>query len=242
MSSIKERYQNPVINDDIKLRLLAYNANSKANFSSIDKVEIYFLDPSEKTESNISGQRLVKTITNIQNTDVGSYLVTFKAEQDLFTIGQYIDVWYVNIENESTTVTNNFEIYPNLWMTTATPIIYDFNFFLRPNRIKKGSKRWLIVEIIPNVPNSSSLEEYYKNLAITSDIKISIEQKCGPCISDICDLRKIVENELIELREKCMAYYFLDTTEMDLGIYEVSFELSFGDCVYISEKQALQID
>lgn len=240
--STRERYQNPVINDDLKLRLMAYNANTKANFSSIDKVEIYFLDPNEITELNKNGARLVKTITDVTTTDVGSYLISFKAEQDLFVIGQYIDVWYVNIENESTTIQNNFEIYPNLWFTTSTPIIYDFNFFLRPNRIKKGSKRWLVVEIIPNVPNSNSLEEYYKNLAIVADIKISIEQKCGPCMPELCDLRKIIENETIELREKCMAYYFLDTTDIDIGIYDVYFELAFGDCVYISEKQQLQID
>lgn len=242
MSSTRERYQNPVINDNVNLRLMAYNANVKANFTSIDKVEIYFLDPDEKNDLNPNGSRLVKTITNITSTDVGSYLINFKLEQDLFTIGQYVDIWYVNIENESTTIQNNFEIFPNLWFTTPTPIIYDFNFFLRPNRIRKGSKRWLTIEIVPNVPNSNSLEEYYKNLAIIADIKINMEQKCGPCLPDLCDLRKVIENEPIELREKCMAYYFLDTNDLELGIYEVYFELTFGDCVYISEKQNLQID
>jgi len=243
----KERYQNPVINDNIKLRLLAYNSNQKANFESIEKVEIYFLDPTEVSESNPRGLRLVRTIngTDVSNTDVGSYITSFVAEPLLYTIGKYVDIWYVTVDGESATVENNFEIYPNTWFTSSTPLIYDFNFFLSPSRIKKGSKRWLTVEIVPNVPNQHYLTEYYRNLAIISDIKITIEQECVPCMPTECDLRIVVDNEQLEIREKCNAYYFLDTTEngLDLkqGVYSVTFELSFGDSIYISEKQNLQI-
>lgn len=243
----KERYQNPVINDEIKLRLMAYNANSKTNFTSIEKIDLYYFDPEEKTAENPEGLRLVQTIPaeDVVNTEIGSYSVNFFAEQELFTIGRYTDVWHVTVENESTTISNNFEIYPNLWFTSTTPIIYDFNFFLRPNRIKKGSKRWLTVEIIPNVPNGNTLMEYYQNLAIISNIKITIEQECVPCMPSECDLRIVVDNELVELREKCNAYYYLDTTEdgLDLkqGMYNVTFEMEFGDSIFISEKQALQI-
>ena len=126
----KERYQNPVIGDNIKLRLMAYNSNSKTNFTSIEKIEIYYLDPEEKTEENPNGLRLVKTIASeeVENSEIGIYSVSFIAEKDLFTIGKYIDVWHVIVEDESTNIQNNFEIYPNLWFTTTTPIIYDFNF------------------------------------------------------------------------------------------------------------------
>lgn len=243
----KERYQNPVINDEIKLRLMAYNANSKTNFTSIEKIDLYFFDPEEKTEQNPDGLRLVRTIPggDVVNAEVGNYSVNFVAEEDLFTIGKYTDVWHVTVGNESTTISNNFEIYPNLWFTSTTPIIYDFNFFLRPNRIKKGSKRWITVEIVPNVPNANSLMEYYQNLAIISNVKITIEQECVPCMPAECDLRIVVDNELLELREKCNAYYYLDTTESGLdlkqGMYNVIFEMEFGDSVFISEKQALQI-
>lgn len=243
----KERYQNPVISDNIKLRLMAYNSNSKTNFTSIEKIEIYYLDPEEKTEDNPNGLRLVKTIPpeDIENAEIGMYSVIFNAEKDLFTIGKYIDVWHVVVEDESTSIQNNFEIYPNLWFTTTTPIIYDFNFFLRPNRIKRGSKRWLTVEIIPNVPNTNILTEYYQNLAIISNVKIKIDQECVPCMPEECDLRTVVDNELLEIREKCNAYYFLDTTEngLDLkeGMYSVTFEMEFGDSIFISEKQSLQI-
>ena len=108
----KERYQNPVINDNIKLRLLAYNSNQKANFESIEKVEIYFLDPTEVSESNPRGLRLVRTIngTDVSNTDVGSYITSFVAEPLLYTIGKYVDIWYVTVDGESATVENNFEI------------------------------------------------------------------------------------------------------------------------------------
>ena len=243
----KERYQNPVIGDNIKLRLMAYNSNSKTNFTSIEKIEIYYLDPEEKTEENPNGLRLVRTIPSedVENSEIGIYSVSFIAEKDLFTIGKYIDVWHVIVEDESTNIQNNFEIYPNLWFTTTTPIIYDFNFFLRPNRIKRGSKRWLTVEIVPNVPNTNVLTEYYQNLAIISNVKIKIDQECVPCMPEECDLRTVVDNELLEIREKCNAYYFLDTTEnaLDLkeGMYSVIFEMEFGDSIFISEKQSLQI-
>lgn len=243
----KERYQNPVIGDNIKLRLLSYNSNSKANFDAVEKVEIYFLDPTEITESNPKGMRLVRSINSVDitNSDVGSYLTAFIAEPLQFTIGKYIDVWYVTIDDETATIENNFEIYPNTWFTSPTPLIYDFNFFLNPTRIKKGSKRWLTVEIVPNVPNQHYLTEYYRNLAIIADVKIKIEQECVPCMPTECDLRIVVDNEQLEIREKCNAYYFLDTTEngLDLkpGVYAVTFEMTFGDSIYISEKQNLQI-
>ena len=74
-----------------------------------------------------------------------------------------------------------------------------------------------------------------------SDLKISIEQACGNCLSDEQDLRLIVDKELVQSREKRYGYYKLDTTEMDCGIYNVWFQLEFGGNVYISDKMQLQI-
>ena len=99
----------------------------------------------------------------------------------------------------------------------------------------------MIIDITPNVPKSSDLEKYYQNLAITSPISISIEQECGECIPVEQDLRLVVDCEVVELREKCVGYYFLDTTELDCGIYNVWFQMDFGNTVHISDKQQIQI-
>jgi len=49
----------------------------------------------------------------------------------------------------------------------------------------------------------------------------------------------------VPYREKCLGYYFLDTSEdgldMKEGIYSVYFEMLFGESTYISEKIQLQI-
>ena len=36
-------------------------------------------------------------------------------------------------------------------------------------------------------------------------------------------------------------YYLLDTTEMEIGIYDVWYELDLGGNTYISDRQSLQI-
>lgn len=244
---MKERYQNPVITDIVRLRLLSYNSNARADLDSIDKIEIYFLDPAEVSETNVDGRRLVQTIdgTTVTQEETGLYSIQVTLERDRYTIGNYIDIWYCQVGEESAPISNNFAVYPNLWFTTTTPIVYDFNFSFRPNRIRAGSKRWLVVEVVPNVTNGNELLEYYQNLAIVSPIKISIELECGECVPVECDLKLIVDREDVELREKCLAYYFIDTTEdgldMKEGIYNVWFEIGLGENVYISEKQQLQI-
>lgn len=239
---MKERYQNPVIRDEIKLRLFSYNSNNRANVGSISKVEIYFLDPEEKTETNPDGRRLVQTIEDIVQEETGLYSVTFIAESELFTIGQYVDVWNVTVGTENAKIENYFQIFPDLWFTTPIPIIYDFDFSFRPNRLRKGAKRYLAIEIIPNVPNKDQLFSYYQNLAITSPIKISISQECGECLPAEEDLRLIIDEASVELREKCAGYYFLDTTDLEVGIYNVWFKIEMGESVYISDKQPLQIN
>ena len=82
---------------------------------------------------------------------------------------------------------------------------------------------------------------YYENLAIVSDLKVSMEQVCGDCVPAEEDLRLVIDRELVNYREKGYAYYFLDTTQFDEGVYNVWFELCFGENVFISDKNALQI-
>lgn len=243
----KERYQNPVIGDVIDLRFFTYNSNNRASVHEIQKVEIWYLDPEEQDEENPDGRRLIETITSITTVEEGEYLVSVTAEEDTYIIGNYIDLWYVVFRDGDDPViqTKEFQIYPDLWYTGTTPIVYDFSFRFQPNRIRKGSKQYLIVQIKPNVRNASDLEEYYTNLAIAAPLKISIEQECVECMPEEQDLRLVVDEEDIDYREKCLGYYLLDTTEdgLDLkeGLYNVWFEMTFGDSIYVSEKMQLQI-
>jgi len=164
-------------------------------------------------------------------------------EQAVYTIGRYSDVWTVEVESGETEaqIENSFEIFPDLWFTSPVPVVYGFDFSFRPNKIRQGSKNYLIIDITPNVPKTSDLNRYYQNLAIVSPLKVSIEQECGECMPAEQDLRLVVDCELVELREKCVGYYYLDTTEMDCGIYNVWFQMDFGDTVHISDKQQVQI-
>lgn len=239
----KERYQNPVVDDDIKLRLFTYNSNSKTSVQAVDKVEIYHLDPTEVSDANPYGKRLVETITSITNEDTGQYLIETNLESPKYVIGRYLDVWYVQYsENDIVaTVENHWQIFPNLWHTTPIPVVYDFKFTFSPNKIRQGSKKWLIIDITPSVPRATDLNRYYENLAIVNPLKISIDMNCGDCVPTEQDLRSIVEEADIDYREKCKGYYLLDTNDMDCGIYDVWLKMEFGDTIHISDKLPLQI-
>jgi hypothetical protein len=243
----KERKQAPVIGDDLTLRLFIYNSNNRANVNSVEKVDIYFLDPAEVTETNPYGKRLVKTIEDTEVTFVedGQYSITVTLEPECFTIGQYIDEWHLQTREADPIikVENMFEVKPDLWYTTPIPVVYDFNYAFRPNKIRSGSKRWMIIDITPNVPNACDLERYYTNLCIVSPLKISIEMACVECMPKEQDLRLVVDREEVQFREKGQGFYFLDTNELELdcGIYNVWFEMEFGESLYISDKQQLQI-
>ena len=242
----KERTQNPTCNDTIRLRLFSYNSNNRANLQSIQKVDIYTLDPGEVTEVNPDGRRLVQTIegSSVVAESTGAYYVDVQAADPLYTIGDYLDVWSVTFESNECAqaeITNKFRLYPDLWFTSPIPPVYDFSFGFKPNRIVKGSRRYLVINISPNVPRGADLLPYYENLAIVSDLRVSIEQACGDCVPQEKDLRLVVDRQLVDYRERMYAYYFLDTTEYDSGIYNVWFELSYGENVFISEKNQLQI-
>lgn len=245
MSSIKERYQNPVIGDTIRLRLFFYNSNNFADVDSIEQVEIYKVAEGASM-NDASARTLCATYpgTSIVKTETGQYYLDIVASDPCFTIGNYVDIWKVNFTdtfNDQTDVINPFTIYPNLWYTTPIPVVYDFNFAFRPSRLRKGSKRYLIIEVTPNVPKGTDLQRYYENLAIVGNIKISMEQRTGDCLPEEQDLRVILDKVDVTFREKKYGYYMLDTSELEIGIYDVWFELDIGENIYISERYQLQI-
>ena len=245
MSSIKERYQNPSINETVRLRLFFYNANNFSNVNSIEKIEIFKIEDGRSIQ-DVSARTFVKSIpvANVVNDGVGKYYVDVLLEDGVYLLGNYCDVWTINFVNDnegSSEVVNPFTVYPNLWYSTPIPVVYDFSFIFRPQKLRKGSKRYLIVEITPNVPKGTDLQRYYENLAIVSDLKISIEQRSGNCLPSETDLRLIVDRASVDYREKKFGYYMLDTSEMEVGIYDIWFEMEMGENVYISDRFQLQI-
>lgn len=247
--AIKERNQNPVVGDLLNLRMFTYNSNHRQAVDSVDQVEIYQLDSTCITEENPEGRRLVTTVDSsgieeVEDDFGGHYKISLNLEDQVFTIGKYIDVWYVKFnEAQSGTVTNEFRIISDLWYAADMPIVYDFSYGFRPNRVRKGERRWLTVDVVPNVPNASDLQKYYVNLALCSPIRIFIEKNCGECVPKEKDLRMVVEDGEVQHRRDSEGYFFLDTValDMDCGIYNVWFELEFGESKYISENLQLQI-
>lgn len=246
MSRTVERHQNPSCGDSVNLRLFTYNSNNRRDVQSIEKVDIYNYDETFRSNDNPEGLRLVQTIpsTDIVKEDTGQYLIELTVSDPLYTIGLYKDVWSVVFEDgecATAQVANNFKIYSDLWFTTPIPPIYDFNFNFIPNKIRKGSKRYLLIQIIPNVPRGAQIASYYENLAIVSDLRVSIEIECGDCVPAEQDLRLIEDRTLVDYREKSHAYFFLDTEEYEEGIYNIWFELAFGENVFVSDKNSFQV-
>lgn len=245
MPSLKERYQNPVVGDTVRLRLFFYNSNNFADVDSIEKVEIYKV--AEGASINDASARVLCTTilgTSVVKTETGQYYLDVETTDPCFTIGNYVDVWTVNFTgniDDSDVVTNPFTLYPNLWYTTPIPVVYDFGFAFRPSKIRKGSKRYIMIEVSPNVPKGTDLQRYYENLAIVGNIKISMEQRTGACLPEEQDLRLILDKIDVTFREKKYGYYMLDTSELEVGIYDVWFQLDIGENIYISEKYQLQI-
>lgn len=75
--ALKTRYQNPVIDDTVKLQLFAYNSNNYANFAAVNMVEIYYLDRNARTQANPEGRVLVETImpASVINPQTGEYYI-----------------------------------------------------------------------------------------------------------------------------------------------------------------------
>ena len=162
----KERYQNPTVDDSIKLRSFVYNSNNFSNVASIQQVDIYFLDPTNVSASNPDGRRLVETIDgdSVTTEAVGQYSLVVDAVSPKYTIGNYIDVWTMAMDNVEpvSSIEYRFKIYSKLWYTTPVPVIYDFNFKFQPNKFRHGEIKYLMVEITPNVPRGTDLCAYYE--------------------------------------------------------------------------------
>ena len=111
------------------------------------------------------------------------------------------------------------------------------------NRVRKGERRWLTVDIVPNVPTASYLQRYYTNLSVASPVRIFIEKRCGDCVPAERDLRVVVDGGQVQYRRNSEGYFFLDTEQLDMdcGIYDVWFELEFGESRYMSDSLQLQI-
>jgi hypothetical protein len=240
--SVKERQQNPVVGDTVNLRLVTYNSNNPSDVNSITSVDIYALECNTTCKD---GRRLVESIDGslVQHTDVGTYLLPLTTAAPEYVSTKYQDVWNVVFASGDVAaeINNNFQLYSDLWYTSVTPAVYSFDFRFQPNRIRKGSKKWLIIQILPNVPRATDIERYYTNLAISANLLISIELNCGPCVPPEEDLRLIVDSAPVDVRDKVFGYYFLDTTDMDCGIYNVWFELDYAGNVDLSTKQQIQI-
>jgi hypothetical protein len=245
MGNLVQRYQNPAVNDTVRLKLFAFNSNLPQNLTTVNQIKIYYFDQYSITTDNPTGEILVQTVSgsSVINAAPGSYYLDLALPTPQYVVGKYKDVWNVIFEPNSPAVdvTKYFEIFPSLWYTSEIPIVYDFNFCFQPARIVQGSKKWLIIEIIPNVPRASDLESYYTNLAISSNLYISIARKCDPCLPQEQDLRIVVDKDAVEQREKVFAYYWLDTSEMDGGLYDVWFTLEFGGNTYVSDRNQLLI-
>ena len=240
----KDRNQNPTVGDEILLKLFARNSNNLADVYSIESVDIFKRDCSNNDCIHQNCDILIETLTDcVTRTDVGTYQVVLGTSSPQYTIGQYYDVWNIIFKqnDDLAKVKQSFKIYPDLWITSPTPVVYSFDFTFTPNRIRQGSVKWLIIQIIPNVPRATDLQRYYENVAISSNISITIEQNCGPCAPTEKDLRTIVECEPVTTRDKVFAYYKLDTTDLDCGIYDVTFTLDFAGNKEISPKQQFQI-
>ena len=137
--AVKERFQNPVIGDTVNLRLITYNSNAAADVEEIIKVEIFFLDPENKTNANPDGRRLIKEFkgTDVVIEDTGEHLLVVEIEEPCFTIGTFIDIWTLNARSTlpQQTVEQCFRIYPDLWYATPT-----LQLSLSTQQVQKGIK------------------------------------------------------------------------------------------------------
>lgn len=245
--ALKQRYQDPVVGDTIRLRLDVYNRNSYSDVFEIQEVNVYYLDPTARSSENPDGRVLFATLPpdQIVHEDTGKYYVDLVTTSPNYVIGTYVDSWSVVFEEgervSSTPNENFFNIFASKWITSPIPIIYDFSFRFSPSKIVKGSNKYLRIEIAPQVPQHHDLVRYYYNLSVVADVTVSISQICGNCLPQEEDLRIIVEDAPVDFREKNAAFYKLDTTDMDCGIYDIWFKMSFGDNVFVSEKQQFQI-
>jgi len=246
MPVTKTRFQNPVIGDIVQLKLFIFNSNLPAEVESIEEVEIFFLDPEAVTDANPTGKTLIQTIpgAEVTNPATGEYQLDLFLDPVIYTeIGRYTDCWHITFRtgDPEAIISNLFEIFSDLWYTTPIPVVYDFQFFFQPNKIRKGEKKFIEVEVIPNVPRATDLCRYYENLIIAANIQLFLAINCLECVPCENDLRLVIDGAETTFREKNRAFFKIDTTDLDCGVYDIFFRLEFGDNVYISPTNQLQI-
>jgi hypothetical protein len=246
MAATVDRYQNPVLGDTVRLKLFVFNSNNFSSLDSVNGVNIYYLDRGAITTTNPDGRVFVQTLpaSNVINPEVGQYELDLYLDPTIYTeVGRYIDEWNVVFSpgDQIGQLDHLFQVYPDLWFTSPLPVVYDFSFYFQPNKIKFGSKKFIEIEIIPNVPRATDLCAYYENLAISAILLVTISQRCGTCIPCEQDLRTVVDAQPAQYREKNRGFYFIDTTQFDCGIYDIFFTLNFGANTYVSDTNQLQI-
>lgn len=246
MAVVKTRFQNPTIGDIVQLKLFVFNSNLPAEVESINEVEIFYLDSNAVTPENPTGRILVQTIpgTEVTNPALGEYQIDLFLDPAIYTeIGRYSDCWHIIFETDDpeAIISNLFEVYSDLWYTTPLQVVYDFQFFFQPNKIRKGERKFIEVEVIPNVPRATDLCRYYENLIIAAEIQMFLALNCLECVPCEDDLRLVIDGAGTTFREKNRAFFKIDTKDLDCGIYDIWFRLEFGDNIYISPNNQLQI-
>ena len=241
----KERYENPTVGDTVNLHLYVMNSNAPADVASVSQVEIYYLDPAARTTSNPDGRTLVETLTGVVHVATGDYNLPLYLDPALYTqYGNYLDVWYVTFEagNPEATKEQYFVVYEDLWYTSPTPVLYDFEFYFQPNKFRLGSVKPMVVQVVPNVPRATDLQNYYQNLASNGGVlTVTIKKRCGPCTPCEEDLLTVVEDAPVEFRGTNSGYYTIDTNDYEAGIYDITFTLEFGGNTYVSPANQFQV-
>jgi len=254
---IKDREQNPIIGDTIRLRLFSYSSNTRAEVYEVECVRIYFLDQDQRSEDNPDGRILMDTIpgTDVDNPSTGEYLVSLVTSETSYRVGSYIDRWEVKFEPQdarSGIIENNFTIYRDLWYTSSKPIIYDMGFTFAPYKMVQGTKKHLRVDVDVYAPDNSTIDNYYYYLNTLADIQIKIVQDDGDGYDPDVPANNIILNwTSVQWREGTSGYYLLDTSvdprpsragePLGTGIYLVQFKAGLGENVYLSQNFRLQI-
>lgn len=250
--TIRERYQSSVLGDTINLDLFVYQNNLPENLYDIQKVEIYFKDKSQIDSINTEG-RMIKAVYNesaIYSVTDGQYRLELYLDDNLYEVGDYIDVWYVkynSYESEFSKIENNFKIHTDLWQKIDVPFIYDITFSMKPHKISFGSKKYINIGFYPNIIDENILKKFYFNIKDTNNLYIRIEQieGCGyDSEYELQNIKTVPEWSSVEFRQDNIGHYLLDVTQngkYDIGIYQVQFKAILGEIEIVSPKFHLQI-
>lgn len=260
--SIKERYQSSILGDTLNLDLYAYNNNSLINLYEIQKIEVYFLDPTQVSDSLPDGRRIKQIIypLNITNLSEGHYTTQLELNSSLYEIGNYIDIWYVKFYDYETSfnqIVNNFKIDRELPGIVDRPFLYDVSFSFSPKKITKDSKRYLKIGFYPTVHGDIGtktigeelLDKFYYNLKTTGNLYVKIEmiEGCGFQENTLYkDLNIITDPEwsTVEIHSDNEGYFLIDSTDngdYNIGIYKVKFKIEIQGQEIISDPFFLQI-